>query len=124
MRGVGVDCFRYACAIYDELLRIPDTITPRLPQDAATHDGELAESVVRLMLRHYAPVDRVLDSVVEPGDAVIVGPAGKQAHLYVVGARPSTMWHASPPSVQWTGIGTPLPVLAVYRFRERLVRWA
>ena len=119
-----MDCLRYGAAFLDEMAGWDSTDVLRLPQDTALHDHSLAMTAVRTLLKHYGPVTRVVDNEVEPGDIAIIGPAGSLSHLMIVDAKPNVMWHANPPSVQWTGIGTALPVVAVYRVERKLQRWA
>lgn len=118
-----MDCVRLGAAFLDEMLGWEDSDVLRLPQDAAVHDGPVTARAVRRLLDWYGPATRVEDHEVEPGDFVVVGTEGRMSHLMIVDSKPNIMWHAMPPSVAWTGIGTPLPIVAIYRVERKLERW-
>jgi hypothetical protein len=95
-----------------------------LPQDVSLHDPAKAALVLRALLEHYGPADLVRDYAVEPGDFVVVGPTkDSPGHLMIVGGKPNRAWHANPPSVQWTGMSSPVPLVGVYRIENKLTRW-
>jgi cell wall-associated NlpC family hydrolase len=103
--GIGVDCVRFVCGVYDRLYGVTTPIE-NLPQDIAFHNPEGARAGMRSIVRAYGAhvIDRD-DFSLSPGDAVIVGPnGGGPGHVMVAGAWP-TLWHAMPGGVCSTGFG-------------------
>jgi cell wall-associated NlpC family hydrolase len=114
--SAGVDCVRFVAAVMDDLLRRPRTPIATLPADAALHDRDGAIAAMKRLRLAFMP-NRFLEDgeLLEPGDIVVTGPsAGGPGHAMIVGARRSTLWHATRLGVQWTGLAPP-PGHAVFR---------
>ena len=106
-KGAGVDCVRFMCAVADELYGYSRELPSRLPADRALHDPEGARAAMRALLRLYSPLKVVSDNVVEPGDAVVVGPrGGGPGHVLLAGFDSlHPLWHVERTGVVYTGPG-------------------
>jgi len=105
-KGVGVDCVRFVCGVYDEL---QNTETPiqALPGDLALHKPDSARAAMRLLLRSFGGrVAEVGEQIfLSPGDTIVSGmPGGGPGHAMIVGPWPE-IWHASRSGVVQTGLG-------------------
>ena len=91
---------------------------PNIPQDAAWHDKRSVTRAARVMMSLYAPWVKDREFTVEPGDIVIISPAGGgPGHILVAGALPNTLYHAITTRVQRTGcmIVEPFVLTRIYR---------
>jgi cell wall-associated NlpC family hydrolase len=104
--GQGVDCVRFVCAVWDELLGRERHYDKAMPQDAAWHDRAGAfRTALKIRRRFRCKPAR---GALQPGDVIVVGPRGKHGgpgHVMLVGAKPWTVWHATQPCVHRTGLG-------------------
>lgn len=119
--GGGVDCVRFTAAVFDELERHERRVLPNLPQDASMHDRVGAVATMRLFIRLF-DLEDVRGRVVEPGDAIVVGPQrGGPGHAIIVGWPSHPLWHAVPPSVDWCGFDAlgGHEVFGIFRSRRR-----
>ena len=106
VKGMGVDCVRFVCAVLDEVRGISGRKIETLPNDAAMHTPSGAMSVMRAIRRLYMPNESVLDGSLEPADVIVSGPiAGGPGHAMIVGAEPNVLWHSTADRVQRTGLG-------------------
>lgn len=105
-KGVGVDCVRFVCSVFDELDGRVGIPLDEVPPDTAMHAPETARAAMRKIIEAYGPAESVpLDRPLHPGDLVVAGPPdGGPGHALFVGAAPNTLWHASRGGVVWTGI--------------------
>lgn len=126
VKGVGVDCVRFVCAVLDELYGFKRSPVPELPQDIAMHRRDTAIAAMKFILRLYEPNVPVEDGILEPGDVLAVAPpGGGPGHAMIVGARENEVWHSTGRRVQRTGIALPLngwTVHGAYRATDR-ERW-
>lgn len=96
LRGKYADCIGFVCRWLCDIRRIPAAEIPRIPSDTCFHSPETARAALHDLLRIYAPVEKVEDGWVEPGDIVITGPpGGGPGHVMLVGARENTLWHCN-----------------------------
>lgn len=98
IKGIATDCVRFVAAVLDELNgRTPQDLTRlRLPSDLGMHNRREAMRGLKLFRRIFIPNARVRDRVVEPGDALIVGPpGGGPTHAKFAGTRRNTFYHAT-----------------------------
>lgn len=116
----GVDCVRFATAVWYELrgLPIPENLA-RLPTDASLHAPEKSWAVVRELVKLHEPVDEFIVPVtdrggrkfysVQPGDIIGVGVGSNPApaHSLIIGPRMNEMWHCIGRRVKRTGISLP-----------------
>lgn len=114
MPGAGVDCLRLCVAMLDEWTGTVTEAPPRLPQDVAMHDPELAEEVISILEKRY-DWRKVTDGLVKPMDCVVSGRKGP-CHGLMVGYRRNTMVEALPPQVCESGMIGHYPVRSVYRW--------
>ena len=106
MKGAGVDCVRFVCGVLDECYGSKRIPVPELPGDIALHQRGTAIAAMRFIMELYKPNAAVTDEVLEPGDIVVVGPAGGgPGHAMIVGARTNELWHSTDRRVQMTGLG-------------------
>jgi len=124
MQGVGVDCVRFVCAIYDALLQRKRTAMPILPQDTALHDRKKAIRAMRQIRRLYPEMAPVRNPrFVEPGDLLVVGETtGGPGHAILVGPERNTLWQTGTLGVYKGGFGlidTSQQLFRVYRLRDR-----
>ena len=122
VKGSGVDCIRFGCAVLDELYRRPLTELPIRAADASMHDRDGAFSVMRQIIRRYPDHITVRDGSVEPGDILVVGPrAGGPGHMMIVGHQTGTVWQASATKVHFTGLYLPkgATLFRTYRMVDR-----
>ncbi|MDE3097683.1 MAG: hypothetical protein KGK07_16980, partial [Chloroflexota bacterium] len=123
-RQRGVDCVRFVAGVYADLRGVPAAALPRLPQDLSFHAPGRALAAAALMRRACAPLARVRDGIVQPGDALVVArQTGAPGHAMLAGFDPYTLWHAPGPGgrVEWTGLDLGrAAVLAVYRPTDQL----
>lgn len=111
VKGAGVDCIRFVCAVLNNLYREERAQIPRLPADTAMHNREGAVASVRLVRRLYPNHEIVTNTVLHPGDVVLTAQPGcGPGHSILVGARRNQLWHALGSSryggsVQRAGIG-------------------
>lgn len=121
-RGAGVDCVRFAVAVWDEVAeRI--TAVPPLAQDASLHAG--APSAFAAVLRaldrtHGVRIVRPDPSGaarVRPCDLIItrVGSAGAAGHVYVVAG--SHCYHACQRARRVVAAGLPASALITHIYR-------
>lgn len=115
IKSRGVDCVHFVVAMYDAMTNTFYQVTI-LPQDAAFHNRETAEISMRKIIRMY-PSSPVREDVVQPGDVIICGPAGKNGgpgHGMIVGS--DSLWHVDSKCVCKAG----LAVLqqGAYAFRQ------
>lgn len=107
MKGAGVDCVRFVCAVLDELYGFARVPLPELPGDISLHARETAIAAMRFIMKIYEPNEQVMDGHLEPGDILVVAPPnGGPGHAMIVGARENEVWHSTDRRVQMTGIGT------------------
>lgn len=122
-RGRYVDCIHFAAAVLDTLFGTSHSRgLQSLPPDACIHNRRGVEVALRALLRAY-PQHRVRDGSVEAGDLVIWGRASLRSgpsHL-LVASLPNKLWHATPPSVAFSGYSIPDThrLLAVYRSKNK-----
>jgi cell wall-associated NlpC family hydrolase len=93
--GVGVDCVRFVCAVWDDLIGRPRQPIERLPSDMAMNAPETARAAMRRMTELYGPFEEIEGPYAEPGDFFVTG--GVRAgpgHAIIVGARRNTIWQA------------------------------
>lgn len=106
MKGAGVDCVRFVCAVLDELYGFSRVAIPELPGDIALHARDTAVAAMRYIMKLYEPNEPVLDGVLEPGDILVVAPPkGGPGHAMIAGGRENELWHSMDRRVQRTGIG-------------------
>ncbi len=106
MKGAGVDCVRFVCAVLDELYGYKRVEIPDLPGDIAMHARDTAIAAMRYVMKLYEPNVPVLDGILEPGDILVVAPPnGGPGHAMIVGAQQNELWHSTDRRVQMTGIG-------------------
>jgi len=117
---VGVDCVRFVCAIMDQISG--RSTNPRtLPQDAAMHDRAGAVACMKQIMTLYKPIKPLGPHYpyVRGGDVLIVGRrTGGPGHAMIVGPDQNTIWHATFPRVQRTGmyLDNDHKVFRVYRY--------
>jgi len=126
VKGVGVDCVRFVCAVLDELYGYKRAPVPELPQDIALHKRDTAVAAMRFILRLYEPNESVDNGALEPGDVLAVAPpGGGPGHAMIVGARENEIWHSTGRRVQMTGLALYLggwSIHSAYRTCDR-ERW-
>lgn len=125
-KGIGVDCARFATAVYDELYGFDRLDSRECPQDAAMHAPDTAVAAVELLMGAYAPCHFV--DTVQPFDAVIIAPKdGGPGHTMIAGTKTKELWHAiaSGRWVRKTGWAVPwsYDVWKVVRMGDR-EKWA
>lgn len=130
MKGAGVDCVRFVCAVLDELYGFKRVPLPELPADLALHQRNTAIAAMRYIIGLYEPNVSVEDGRLEPGDILVVAQkGGGPGHAMIVGARKNELWHSNSRRVQMTGIGFlgeeghGYKLYGVYRLLDR-ERWA
>lgn len=123
VKGRAVNCLRFACGVWDDLFGWRRKLPRDLPGDAGIHSPGAAMRALRDLLLVYPEHVRVRGRDVQPGDLVVVGPAlAGPTHAYIVGPRPNTLWHATPPRVSSTGIELDFRtnrVRRIYRISDR-----
>lgn len=106
MKGAGVDCVRFVCAVLDELYGFSRSKIEDLPGDIALHSRGTAVAAMKLIMSIYEPNMSIDDGSLEPGDILVVAPpAGGPGHAMIVGGRENELWHSTQHRVQMTGIG-------------------
>lgn len=104
MKGVEVDCVHFLTGVYDELLGTKHEYIS-LPADASFHNKETVSRGLRVFLEMY-PSIAIQGDIVQPGDMIICGPAGKNGgpgHGMIVGK--DTLWHVGSECVCKAGLG-------------------
>lgn len=107
VRGYGVDCVRWTCAVIDHLFGWTRIMPQNLPSDRSLHDRDGAIEVMKLLISIYEPLERVADGQIEPGDILVMAPlGGGPGHAMIAGPDPFTLWHVDPNAgVCRTGFG-------------------
>lgn len=107
IKGQGVDCVRFVCAVLDELAGRPYQMLERLPHQTALHQPRLALRALRAMVRRFPEMRRLRGELtIEPGDLLIVSSwGGGPGHVLIAGARPNTLWQAGSRAVMQGGCG-------------------
>lgn len=122
VKGRGVDCVRFVCAVMDELLGELRSSNVSWPQDGALHDPIGAVRTMRTFLKTYQPHFAVRDGTCQPGDVLVCGAEnGGPGHAMIVGQR-GAIWHADKPTVCYMGFDHTIKVFRVLRSPER-DRW-
>ena len=125
VKGMGVDCVRFVCAVLDHMQNGGNTDLPFLPQDASLHSPTSAKAAMRLIKSLYGPNYAVKDYTLEPGDVIVAGPeGGGPGHALIVGDQPNQIWHSTGRRVHRTGMSfyktTAFPLIfRVYRHSDR-----
>jgi len=127
LKGVAVDCVRFVVSVA-AFLEGREVALERLPQDMALHQPESARAAMRDILRVFPLWHPVQGRVVQPGDFVVVGPAGGgPGHAMLCSGRRNLLIHSSQAAgVQYTGLlmdPKTTEVFAIYRSTQRF-RWA
>jgi hypothetical protein len=104
-KKVGVDCVRFVCGVYDELLGRATPIHT-LPSDACMNDPLQATQVMEKIAGLFGAQEVTSCGVILPGDVIATGPiGGGPGHCLVVGEERKIAWHAVKPRVCRTGFG-------------------
>lgn len=104
--GVGVDCVRFVCRVFDALHNLEETPLENIPADASMHTREGAIQTMRKIMKAYSPISQVTDGSIEPGDVIIVSyVGGGPGHAMLVGTDRNTLYHADSVGVVRTGLG-------------------
>lgn len=122
VRGRGVDCVRFVCAVHDQLFGCSKVLPQNLPSDRALHDRDGAIEVMKMLIRLYEPIEWVSDGQIEPGDSVVTSSlGGGPGHALIAGPDPFTLWHVDKDAgVCRTGIGlTGMEIHAILRPKEK-----
>lgn len=125
VQGVGVDCFRFVCAVLDAL-EGSRTHVGHIPADQSLHDRRGAYTAFREVLKRYEPFEVVKDKVIEAGDVFITGPKhGGPGHAMIAGPNRGTIWHCPGPNqkVCMTGQAHPGRLFRIYRVKDKDQRW-
>lgn len=130
-KGIGVDCVRFVCSVYDELYGFTRSEYKRLPQDVALHNKEGAINSMKEIIGLYDKAesidpDTTTRTTLQPGDALIVGPKnGGPGHCLIVGGKKNRVYHSLDPCVKWTGMkffSKDQKLFRIYRMSDR-DRW-
>ena len=122
--GVGVDCLHFAASILDRMYGSEHGQgLASLPPDACIHNRVGVRKAARELFEKYPGIKRVKDRSVEAGDLILFGLEGclgSTQHLKVAGSD-SRLWHATPPSVHYTGLVSPegLKLVCTYRASDK-----
>lgn len=119
VKGRGVDCVHFITAIYDSLLGTQHDYSV-LPQDMSFHNKQGAEAGLRRFFRMY-PCSEVEGNVLQAGDIVICGPAGKNGgpgHGMIAGKH--ALWHVGNTGVCKAGLVVPQRGTESFRQIRRL----
>lgn len=130
VKGAGVDCIRFVCAVNCELYRRPMSSLPTLPADTALFNREGTIAVFRAVLRSFPGHVFLSGDTVQPGDTIITAkPNRGPGHSLIVSSRPNVLWHSMGDGVHPVGIGVlgsrelQYRVFRIIRMRDRTV-WA
>ncbi len=94
MPGMGVDCYRFVCAVLDELYGEPNDLRKiNIPHDTCMHNPSKAKAGMRKILERYP--HEILQGVgeVQSGDIVVTGQNGAPGHAMI--ALNMSFWHQS-----------------------------
>ena len=119
----AIDCSHFAARVLDELEGTDSS--HRLVGMPGYHAGLHRQAVlraIRAFLTAYPALLRRRTTIVLAGDILVSGPEkGGPGHLHVVGGKPSRLWQATPPQVQYSGYCLPegRKLFGIYRSIHR-----
>ncbi len=99
--GVGVDCYRFVCAVLDGLYGTSTDLKEiNIPHDICMHNPSKAKAGMRKILERYP--HEILDGVdeVQSGDVVMTGQNDAPGHAMIALER--SFWHQSGTKVCFT----------------------
>jgi len=111
----GIDCVRLLVSVIVALRKTNPLTIPTLSPDASINNPTKARMVIQYLLDLISPTK--LDSnEVQPGDMLVSYTGPEEGHVYIVGFKPGTVWHADNfAGVRFTGIANVGIVKNIYR---------